>query len=101
MEKLKKSAAERMRSQEKFWMKLAMHDACAFQIQRVWFEYLRKKDEFQEDFEVKFGAASALQKIIRIRLARKRVKERRSRYGGGGGGGVGGEGCKLTHTPPG
>ena len=79
MEKFKKNAAERLRLQEKTMMRMAIHDASAFQIQRVWFNYLHKKEEFNEDFDVKYAAARAIQAGIRTRLARKQVKSRRSK----------------------
>ncbi|GMH54453.1 hypothetical protein TL16_g01676 [Triparma laevis f. inornata] len=79
MEELRKSAAERRRVQHKIWARRAMMDAAAFQIQRVWNSYMAKKIEWEIDYEIKYKASTRIQGGVRIRLARKRVAERKKR----------------------
>ncbi|GMH48625.1 hypothetical protein TrVE_jg14480 [Triparma verrucosa] len=79
METLKASAAERRKAQHRIWARRAMMDAAAFQLQRVWKVYLAKKIEWETDYVIKYKASTRIQGGVRIRLARKRVAERKKK----------------------
>ena len=74
LEKQEAANRERRRVQEKLWMRKAMLDAAAFQLQRVYRRYLSAKREWEQDYEIKFQAATTMQGGVRIRLARKKIE---------------------------
>ena len=78
-EKADKAGREKRRIQEKLWMRRAMLDSAVFQIQRVYRNYLKVKVEWEGDFNIKFSAARKIQGGVRMKLARKRARERKSR----------------------
>ena len=80
MEKEEAVNRERRRVQERLWMRKAMLDAAAFQIQRVYRRYLSAKREWEYDYGVKHHAASIMQGGVRMRLARKLINERKKMH---------------------
>ena len=79
LEKQEAANREKRRIQEKLWMRKAMLDAAAFQLQRVYRRYLSAKREWEKDYEIKYHAATKMQGGVRIRLARKKIEATKKR----------------------